>query len=583
MQPNLITQLSSLPTGTPQPVSQSSAPQVPSATQGTSLDPQIVNLAKALRETESGGNFQAKGASGEYGAYQFLPTTWSATAPKYGVNVSLDKATPAEQNEVAYKQLAEWKQEHPDWNVGNFASAWNAGPGKPDAYQQNNVGTNSQGVQYDTPAYAKKVAEAYQQLKSQQPQTQSQTQGSTTPTPLQTGIPGQPSNIPAKGSTASLANVGANLKALPGAVAGAANAFLPILGDIGGDFQGTNKKTVLQQGGDAVQSLLSAAMLIPGAQPEDLALKAGLEGLTARLGANAAAGGLIGASNAVGQGKSASQVGVQGLLGAGLGGLAGGAGALLKAVTPAEKLQSAIEDATPSYSPKIIGEQPIKEGGILSKRKVIPNSSNIDAGTELSKVPNYPVKGTALEKYQAIEPEIAKKGQALDQSLKNENVLRPPQELKSLVQKAVTKVAQNSVLLQKADPAVTNYLRVSGRAIDQNEGTLYGERQVVKDLDNAYEDAGGKYSNNKPLDQIHRAARTALINDMEAKATNTGVKASLKEMSNLYNAQDTLKDKAMKEGGSKLEQAMKNHPIVSKVAKTGLGLTGLGQVLHFIP
>ncbi len=140
-------------------------PQTPST--ASSLDPQIVNLAKALRQTESGGNFAAKGASGEYGAYQFLPSTWDATAPKYGVRAPLDQATPEQQNEVAYKQLADWKKEHPDWNVGNFASAWNAGPGKPSAYLENNVGTNSSGVKYDTPTYAKKVAQAYQQYKSQ--------------------------------------------------------------------------------------------------------------------------------------------------------------------------------------------------------------------------------------------------------------------------------------------------------------------------------------------------------------------------------------------------------------------------------
>lgn len=131
------------------------------------LDPQLVNLAKAIRTTESNGNFQATGKSGEYGAYQFMPTTWAATAPKFGVTTSLQQATPEQQNEVAYKQLAEWKTEHPDWNVGNFASAWNAGPGKPDAYIQGNVGTNSQGVSYDTPAYAQKVATAYQTFKTQ--------------------------------------------------------------------------------------------------------------------------------------------------------------------------------------------------------------------------------------------------------------------------------------------------------------------------------------------------------------------------------------------------------------------------------
>lgn len=140
--------------------------------QPTQLDPQLVNLAKSIRQTESGGNFQAKGASGEYGAYQFTDSTWKAQAPKFGVTVPLKEATPEQQNEVAYKQLAEWKQKNPTWNVGNFASAWNAGAGEANAYTgtfsngKPSVGTNSMGVKYSVPDYAKSVANAYQTIKA---------------------------------------------------------------------------------------------------------------------------------------------------------------------------------------------------------------------------------------------------------------------------------------------------------------------------------------------------------------------------------------------------------------------------------
>lgn len=128
------------------------------------LDPQAVNLAKAIRQTESGGNFQASGKSGEYGAYQFTSPTWEATSKKFGVNVPLQQATPEQQNEVAYKQIKEWKDK--GHNVGEIASMWNAGVGRPNAYLENNTGTNDYGVHYDTPAYAKKVATAYQTIKN---------------------------------------------------------------------------------------------------------------------------------------------------------------------------------------------------------------------------------------------------------------------------------------------------------------------------------------------------------------------------------------------------------------------------------
>lgn len=129
------------------------------------LDPKLVNLAKAIRQQESGGDPTRRGASGEFGAYQFMPSTWASYAKNAGVNVPLEQADLATQNKVAYHNLERMAREHPEWNVGNFASAWNAGEGRPNAYREGYAGTNSQGVKYDTPAYAKAVNQYYKQFK----------------------------------------------------------------------------------------------------------------------------------------------------------------------------------------------------------------------------------------------------------------------------------------------------------------------------------------------------------------------------------------------------------------------------------
>lgn len=155
-------------------------------TQPTQLDSNVVALTKAVRQVESGGNFQAKGGSGEYGAYQFTEPTWNNLSQKYlGTQVPLQQATPEQQNEVAYKQFSEWKNQ--GYNVGQIASMWNAGPGRPNAYLENHVGTNSYGVSYDTPGYAKKVATAYQSFK-----TQNSAQGGNPLIPTAEASTGQP-------------------------------------------------------------------------------------------------------------------------------------------------------------------------------------------------------------------------------------------------------------------------------------------------------------------------------------------------------------------------------------------------------
>lgn len=137
----------------------------------TQLDPQVVNLAKAIRQTESGGDFTIKGKSGEYGAYQFTNDTWNAQSQKFGINVPLNKATPEQQNAVAYNQIKEWKDA--GHNVAQIASMWNAGSGEPNAYTgtfsngKPSVGTNSFGAKYGVPDYAYQVANNYQTYKKQ--------------------------------------------------------------------------------------------------------------------------------------------------------------------------------------------------------------------------------------------------------------------------------------------------------------------------------------------------------------------------------------------------------------------------------
>jgi hypothetical protein len=198
--------------------------------QSQTLDPGAVNLSKAIRQVESGSKFDAKGKTGEHGAYQFMPATWQNYSKQAGVNVPLEQATPEQQNEVAYKKIKQWKDQ--GYNPGQIASMWNAGEGKPNAYIEGNKGVNSKGVSFDTAKYAKDVATAYQQLKTQNSSTGVSPQQDSQEKPdernwLQKGM----------------------------------DFALPIVGDIGALAQGKNEKSGGQLLGDAA---LSALMFVPG-------------------------------------------------------------------------------------------------------------------------------------------------------------------------------------------------------------------------------------------------------------------------------------------------------------------------------
>ncbi len=128
------------------------------------LDKSVVNLARAVRNVESGDNFNARGKSGEYGGYQYTPATWAAHSKAAGINAPLESATKEDQNKVFYT----WAKAQKDAgkNVGEIVSMHNAGEGRPQAYLEGNKGTNKFGVDYDTAEYARKVAQKYQELKS---------------------------------------------------------------------------------------------------------------------------------------------------------------------------------------------------------------------------------------------------------------------------------------------------------------------------------------------------------------------------------------------------------------------------------
>lgn len=324
-----------------------SAPTVQAPTQTSGgVDPKYINLAKAFRQVESNGDYSAVGKSGEFGAYQFEPSTWAATAPKYGVNVPLQQATREQQNEVAVKQLQDWGAEHPDWNIGNFASAWNAGPGAPNAYKENHVGVNSQGVSYDTPAYARKVALAYQAIKggqaNQQTPTDSTSPTAATPAPQEDFLTKASNFLNAIFPAKNIGNViGTEIAKLQHPDQAANLHTDATLGGVLGDV--AQNAALFVGGGEAIPAIREASTL-------------GRLGAGALKGAKAGvlAGALGGAGNALsnggGIGDTASGALTGGLTGAALGGVLGGGLSALPRVAGrvvngnAQSKASAVED-----------------------------------------------------------------------------------------------------------------------------------------------------------------------------------------------------------------------------------------------
>jgi len=108
-------------------------------------------IAAAIKKVESNGNYSARGTSGEFGAYQFMPATWKGWAQQYLGNPNAPM-TPSNQDKVAEAHisalLAQGKTPE------QIALIWNGGQ------PIRKSGVNSMGVAYNSGAYADKVLRA---------------------------------------------------------------------------------------------------------------------------------------------------------------------------------------------------------------------------------------------------------------------------------------------------------------------------------------------------------------------------------------------------------------------------------------
>jgi len=126
------------------------------------LDQDVVNLAKAIRQVETGNSPKA-GATGELKSrYQFMPATWASSAAKF-LGDAKAPLTLENENQVAYRQIKEWKDK--GYRPDQIASLWNSG--KPDSHlnKVRGVSSTNPNVKYDVPAYVEKVRKAYVGLK----------------------------------------------------------------------------------------------------------------------------------------------------------------------------------------------------------------------------------------------------------------------------------------------------------------------------------------------------------------------------------------------------------------------------------
>lgn len=149
-----------------QPTQPSSQPvKTITASDGTVLDAGVVNLSKAIRQQESGGNYNAVGDNGtSHGAYQWNKDHFSEGAKQFRLDPT--DFSPVNQDKVAYAQINAYKEA--GYSPEQIASVWNSGKKDPTGNQGTAI-INGKPVNYDTPKYVANVMGYFNQNKSQNP------------------------------------------------------------------------------------------------------------------------------------------------------------------------------------------------------------------------------------------------------------------------------------------------------------------------------------------------------------------------------------------------------------------------------
>lgn len=116
---------------------------------------QASKIASAIKTVETGNNYYARGKSGEYGAYQFMPSTWKMWAKEFLGNENAPM-TEVNQDKVAMAKINQLIKQ--GYDAKEIALIWNGGT--PTVKK----GINKYGVSYDSGAYADKVLGALNSL-----------------------------------------------------------------------------------------------------------------------------------------------------------------------------------------------------------------------------------------------------------------------------------------------------------------------------------------------------------------------------------------------------------------------------------
>lgn len=521
---------------------------------GTQLDPKVLKVVRALREVESGGDYNAIGDGGNaFGAYQYNEKTgpgWKNLAKQYlgDENAPMDRAN---QNKVTYYRVKQWKDEgkQPE----EIAALWNGAKKDP------NTGMYT----YVRPEYGVKFRDA---LTKQTPEYQTEATFVNKPENIGSNLnpevgEGLASKLTERAGKAS--------EALSKTATGQINPLSGILQTVG-----AGAGAITDVAGSAVSAITPDFIEKP--------VMGAIEKGVGKVANTEIGKGLIkkGTEFAQQHPELAGNIGAVGnILGAY--GVLSGAGALKRGVTSAvgkatgkRAIEATVADVSPQLSTRGLAKTIAKSG--TTKSPVtgeigVVASKNIDdiARTVEEVVPNFQKMNTYSDKVNAVRDGVSKLAKDLRSNLKGEiEPLLTPDDLLLIEKKMATEIAQNPLLVgdsaQTAQRIYDQFKRLLPQDRIPTMTDVLDARQQLDDWIEAIKGSGvfdPKTEN--ALSVSLRAVRQGANDILEARVPEGNIKQLLRKQSQLYRAIENMSVKATKEVGStRVSRFGSRHPII---------------------
>ncbi len=538
---------------------------------GTQLDPKVVKVMRAIRQVESGGDYNAVGDNGEsHGAYQWNKDHFKVAAKQY-LGDENAPMTPANQNKVAYSQMKKYKDEgrQPE----EIAALW----------KDMATGTYA----YNKPEYGEKFRQAL--LGSQGVGAASQPQVEYKPTYAPPQDATQPTKEDGLGSElksrAQYAGQGlldaasgkinplSGLSHVAGAIGGAIGDVAgSALGAITPDFIKKPLTAAVQKGAGAVMNTGVGQAVMKGAE--------GFSQAHPELSADIGDIGNVAMAVPVLKGVGMAKTAVSGALGKAMG-------------------KTALSGTIDAISPELSGKAAsgaVARGGIKSDfltgtyKQATPKALEDMAKVVQESVPGFDSMKTFTEKLNATRTSVYKMAEDLKQQVvkSGQDTMYSYRELeaqmKALEPSIAVKsdntlsrqfeLAREAAMKTAVEAGSTHPLGAGGIGVisDLFDARKAFDAIVDKQFPNLY------LRENAPMRDAITSMREVMNNFIDERLPKgSGFRESLKNQSKLFRAIDNMAPKAAKElGSTRMSRFSARHPKTIGTLKTGGKLVAEG-------